>query len=102
MVLSTLETLRLTVAAIRQRTGESQHELAAAVGLTQDKVSRRQSGTQPWSLDEVDTLARHWGMGPLDLLAGPTHAAQCLSWPPGTAALQPQPQPQPEVRGESR
>lgn len=86
MVLSTLETLRLTIAAIRQRTGESQRELAAALNLTQDKVSRRQSGAQPWSLDEADALARHWGMRPLDLLAGPTHAAQCLTWPPGTAA----------------
>ncbi|WP_316529601.1 helix-turn-helix transcriptional regulator [Kitasatospora brasiliensis] len=84
MTLSTLETLRLTIAAIRQRTGESQRELAAAVGLTQDKVSRRQSGAQPWSLDEVDTLATHWGMHPLDLLAGPTHAAQTLTWPPHT------------------
>ncbi|MFJ6777267.1 helix-turn-helix domain-containing protein, partial [Kitasatospora sp. NPDC091257] len=71
MTLSTLETLRLTVAALRQRTAESQRELATALGLTQDKVSRRQSGAQPWSLDEVDALARHWGMGPLDLLAGP-------------------------------
>ncbi|MFF4821430.1 acyltransferase [Kitasatospora sp. NPDC001309] len=86
MVLSTLETLRLTIAAIRQRTGESQRQLAAALDLTQDKVSRRQSGAQPWSLDEVDTLAGHWGMRPLDLLAGPTHATQALTWPPGTAA----------------
>ncbi|MEU9044596.1 MULTISPECIES: helix-turn-helix domain-containing protein [unclassified Kitasatospora] len=82
MTLSTLETLRLTIAAIRQRTGERQRELATALGLTQDKVSRRQSGAQPWSLDEVDALASHWGMGPLDLLAGPTHAANCLEWPP--------------------
>ncbi|MEU8512980.1 helix-turn-helix transcriptional regulator [Kitasatospora sp. NPDC048722] len=89
MTLSTLETLRLTVAALRQRTGENQRELAAALGLTQDKVSRRQSGAQPWSLDEVDALARHWGMGPLDLLAGPTHAAQSMTWPPGTAAPPP-------------
>ncbi|MBD0671641.1 hypothetical protein BU198_13240 [Streptomyces sp. CBMA156] len=89
MVLGTLETLRLTIAAIRQRTGESQRELAAALDLTQDKISRRQSGAQPWSLDEVDTLAGHWGMGPLDLLAGPTHAAQSLTWPPGTAAPAP-------------
>ncbi|MET8545768.1 acyltransferase [Kitasatospora sp. NPDC004799] len=93
MTLSTLEALRLTVAAIRQRTGESQRELAAALGLTQDKVSRRQSGAQPWSLDEVDALAGHWGMGPLDLLSGPTHAAQCLTWPPGTAAPAPAPVP---------
>ncbi|MEU3564182.1 helix-turn-helix transcriptional regulator [Kitasatospora sp. NPDC006786] len=89
MTLSTLETLRLTIAAIRQRTGESQRDLAAAVGLTQDKVSRRQSGAQSWSLDEVDVLAGHWGMGPLDLLSGPTHAAQSMTWPPGTAAPAP-------------
>ncbi|WP_063832427.1 helix-turn-helix domain-containing protein [Streptomyces novaecaesareae] len=82
MVLSTLETLRLTVAALRQRTGETQLKLATAVGMTQDGISRRQSGALSWSLDEVDLLARHWGMEPLDLLAGPTHAAQCLTWPP--------------------
>ncbi|WP_331731132.1 helix-turn-helix domain-containing protein (plasmid) [Kitasatospora sp. NBC_00070] len=90
MALSTLETLRLTVAALRQRTGESQAQLAASIDLTQDKVSRRQSGAQPWTLDEVDALARHWGLAPLDLLAGPTHAAQSMTWPPGTAAPQPQ------------
>ncbi|MFI6158241.1 acyltransferase [Kitasatospora sp. NPDC051170] len=86
MALSTLETLRLTVAALRQRTGESQAQLAAGVGLTQDKVSRRQAGAQSWTLDEVDALARHWGMAPLDLLAGPTHAAQAMTWPPHAAA----------------
>ncbi|MET9403926.1 helix-turn-helix transcriptional regulator [Kitasatospora sp. NPDC002965] len=86
MALSTLETLRLTVAALRQRTGESQAQLAAGIGLTQDKVSRRQAGAQPWGLDEVDALARHWGLAPLDLLAGPTRAAESMTWPPGTAA----------------
>ena len=86
MALSTLETLRLTVAALRQRTGESQAQLAAGVDLTQDKVSRRQSGAQAWTLDEVDALARHWGLAPLDLLAGPTHAAQAMTWPPHVAA----------------
>ncbi|MFJ6141249.1 acyltransferase [Kitasatospora sp. NPDC092286] len=95
MTLSTLETLRLTIAAIKQRTGESQRQLAAALGLTQDKVSRRQSGAQPWSLDEVDALASHWGMRPLDLLAGPTHAAQSLTWPPDTAAPAAAPLPVP-------
>ncbi|MFJ2810338.1 hypothetical protein [Kitasatospora sp. NPDC087271] len=91
MTLSTLETLRLTIAAIKQHTGESQRQLATALDLTQDKISRRQSGAQPWSLDEIDALARHWGMRPLDLLAGPTHAAQHLTWPPDTTAPAPQP-----------
>ncbi|MEV7941835.1 hypothetical protein AB0O82_37680 [Kitasatospora sp. NPDC088264] len=95
MTLSTLETLRLTIAAIKQRTGESQRQLATALGLTQDKISRRQSGAQPWSLDEIDALANHWGMRPLDLLAGPTHAAQHLTWPPGTTAPTAAPLPAP-------
>ncbi|MFD5084367.1 acyltransferase [Kitasatospora sp. NPDC058406] len=93
MALSTLETLRLTVAALRQRTGENQAQLAAGIGLTQDKVSRRQSGAQAWTLDEVDALARHWGLAPLDLLAGPTRAAESMTWPPSTAAPQQVPVP---------
>ncbi|MGY0466893.1 acyltransferase (plasmid) [Kitasatospora sp. cg17-2] len=97
MALSTLETLRLTVAALRQRTKESQAELAEGIGLTQDKVSRRQSGAQPWGLDEVDALARHWGLAPLDLLAGPTRAAQAMTWPPGAAAPQQQPTDVPDT-----
>jgi hypothetical protein len=77
-VLSTEETLRLTVAALMQRTGERQSEVGAGIGLTQAQVSKKQSGKVAWSLADVDHLAAHWGMSVLDLLAGPTHAAQAL------------------------
>uniref|UniRef100_UPI002F90758B hypothetical protein n=1 Tax=Kitasatospora indigofera TaxID=67307 RepID=UPI002F90758B len=88
MSLSTLQTLRITVAALRQVTEETQGQLAAGIGLTQEKVSRRQSGATVWTLDDVDALAAHWGLDVLDLLAGPTRAAEAYSTRhrPGPAA----------------
>ncbi|MFJ1693513.1 acyltransferase [Streptomyces albidoflavus] len=77
--MSTEETLRLTVAALMQLTRERQPDVAAAIGLTQPQLSRRQSGKSAWTLSDCDRLAAHWGMSTLDLLAGPTHAAGCLS-----------------------
>ncbi|MFF5126680.1 helix-turn-helix domain-containing protein [Streptomyces syringium] len=78
MGLSLEESLRLTVAALMQATGESQRAIASVLGLTQTQISRRQSGTASWTLDDVDTLAAHYGIGPLDLLAGPTRACEAL------------------------
>ncbi|MFF9145987.1 helix-turn-helix domain-containing protein [Streptomyces sp. NPDC014861] len=77
-MLGTEECLRLTVAALMTRTGERQNDLAAAIGLSQAQVSRKQSGAAHWSLDDVDLLAAHYGLSVLDLLAGPTHAAGVL------------------------
>lgn len=74
MLMSTEETLRVTVTAIAHRTGEQQSALAAALGLTQSQISRRQHGKAAWTLTDCDRLAAHWGMPVLDLLAGPTHA----------------------------
>ncbi|MFJ1733010.1 helix-turn-helix domain-containing protein [Streptomyces sp. NPDC088254] len=72
------ESLRLTVAALMQVTGESQRSVAEVLGLTQTQVSRRQSGAISWSLRDVDVLAEHYGIGALDLLAGPTRACEAL------------------------
>ncbi|MEU5052061.1 helix-turn-helix transcriptional regulator [Streptomyces sp. NPDC021096] len=72
------ESLRLTVAALMQATGESQRAIAAVLGLTQTQVSRRQSGATSWSLRDADVLAEHYGITALDLLAGPTRACEAL------------------------
>ncbi|MEU7353186.1 acyltransferase [Streptomyces albidoflavus] len=61
-----------------QLTRERQPDVAAAIGLTQPQLSRRQSGKSAWTLTDCDRLAAHWGMSTLDLLAGPTHAVGCL------------------------
>ncbi|MGW0301494.1 helix-turn-helix domain-containing protein [Streptomyces anthocyanicus] len=78
MGLTLEESLRLTVAALMQVTGDSQRSVAAVLGLTQTQVSRRQSGAVSWSLRDVDVLAEHYGIGALDLLAGPTRACEAL------------------------
>ncbi|MEV6426042.1 helix-turn-helix transcriptional regulator [Streptomyces sp. NPDC051662] len=79
MSMSTEETLRLTIEALRMRCGERQSDLAAGIGQAQTQVSRKQSGRAHWSLDDVDLLAAHYQLPVLDLLAGPTHAAERLS-----------------------
>ncbi|MER5889396.1 helix-turn-helix transcriptional regulator [Streptomyces sp. NPDC001941] len=78
MELSLAEKLRATVAALMHATGDTQARLAAALGLDQTQVSRRQSGRAAWSLDDCDRLAAHYGIGALDLLAGPTRACERL------------------------
>ncbi|MFD4834333.1 helix-turn-helix domain-containing protein [Streptomyces uncialis] len=78
MGMSLEESLRLTVAALMQATGDSQRVVADVLGLTQTQISRRQSGTASWQLDDVDTLAVHYGVRPLDLLDGPTKACEAL------------------------
>ncbi|MFB8041916.1 helix-turn-helix domain-containing protein [Streptomyces hydrogenans] len=93
-MLSTEESLRLTVAALMTRTGERQAVVAAALGLSQAQVSRKQSGAAHWSLEDVDGLAAHYGISVLDLLAGPTHAVGVLhgaapSLQPGVLAVPP-------------
>ncbi|MFG2525936.1 acyltransferase [Streptomyces sp. NPDC048527] len=79
MTLGTEDLLRLTVTALMSRTGERQGDLAAALGQAQAQVSRKQNGKQHWTLEDVDRLAAHYGLGVLDLLAGPTHAVTALA-----------------------
>ncbi|MFE4778225.1 acyltransferase [Streptomyces sp. NPDC056713] len=79
MTLGTEDLLRLTVTSLMSRTGERQGDLAAALGQAQAQVSRKQNGKQHWTLEDVDRLAAHYGLGVLDLLAGPTHAVTALA-----------------------
>ncbi|MFE2071111.1 helix-turn-helix domain-containing protein [Streptomyces sp. NPDC059467] len=72
------ERVRSAVAALLHATGESQTRLADALGVTQAQVSRRQSGTAAWSLSDCEAVAAHYGIDALDLLAGPTRAAEAL------------------------
>ncbi|RZB19639.1 XRE family transcriptional regulator [Streptomyces sp. F001] len=78
MVLSSGERVRAAVAALMQLTGETQADLAAALGVSQAQVSRRQAGTAAWPLDDCDRVAAHYAIDVLDLLAGPTRACEDL------------------------
>jgi transcriptional regulator with XRE-family HTH domain len=72
------ERVRSAVAALLHAAGESQTDLAADLGVSQAQVSRRQSGSAAWSLADCDAVAAHYGIDVLDLLAGPTRAAEAL------------------------
>ncbi|PWI13791.1 acyltransferase [Streptomyces sp. Act143] len=76
--LSLGERVRSSVAALLHATGESQADVAVALGVSQAQVSRRQSGSAAWSLADCDALAAHFGIDVLDLLAGPTRACETL------------------------
>ncbi|WP_405741019.1 helix-turn-helix domain-containing protein [Streptomyces sp. NBC_00028] len=78
MGLSLGERVRSSVAALMHATGESQADVALALGVSQAQVSRRQSGSAAWSLADCDALAAHFGIDVLDLLAGPTRACETL------------------------
>ncbi|MFF4836703.1 helix-turn-helix domain-containing protein [Streptomyces sp. NPDC001315] len=72
------ERVRSAVAALLYATGESQTELALALGVSQAQVSRRQAGSAAWSLADCDAVAAHYGIDAIDLLTGPTRATESL------------------------
>ncbi|WP_405864631.1 MULTISPECIES: helix-turn-helix domain-containing protein [unclassified Streptomyces] len=78
MGMSLEERVRSAVAALLHAAGESQTELAAALGVSQAQVSRRQSGSAAWSLTDCEAVAAHYGIDVLELLAGPTRATEAL------------------------
>ncbi|WP_228923914.1 acyltransferase [Streptomyces sp. DH7] len=59
-------------------TGEDQRALATGLKLTQPQISRKQSGRAAWSLTDLDRLAAHYGMAPIDLLCGADYAVSRL------------------------
>ncbi|MGW1802524.1 helix-turn-helix domain-containing protein [Streptomyces sp. NPDC001984] len=78
MSMSLEERVRSAVAALLHAAGESQTDLAAALGVSQAQVSRRQAGTAAWSLTDCEAVAAHYGINVLELLAGPTRATEAL------------------------
>ena len=46
----------------------TQHDVAHALGISQQSVSRRLSGLTPWSVDEVVAVADLLGATPTDLM----------------------------------
>lgn len=50
------------VLTLMHRTRMRQQQLAAAIGLTPQTMSRRLAGTQPWAFWEVAAIARFYGV----------------------------------------
>lgn len=58
-----------TVRAEMARLGVSQHDLANALGVTQQAVSLKIKGSRPMTIDELDIVAPLLGMTVVELLA---------------------------------
>lgn len=54
------------IAALREESGSTQEDLAAAVGKTQPYVSARVRLKLPWTTNDLEALAVHFGMDPFD------------------------------------
>lgn len=57
------------VKAIMSDRGVTQNDLAAALGVSQQSVSRRVNGLQPWSIDELAIVSDRLGVTLTDLTA---------------------------------
>ncbi|MGW5330713.1 helix-turn-helix domain-containing protein [Streptomyces sp. NPDC004014] len=75
---STERHLRLTVAALMYAAGETQLDLGRGLGLSQEQISRKQSGATAWSHADLDRLAAHYGIPAAELLRGADHAVRLL------------------------
>ncbi|MGW3954640.1 hypothetical protein ACWEKM_27745 [Streptomyces sp. NPDC004752] len=85
---STLEVLRGSVEALLKVAGQEQNELADGIGLPNYTVSRRQSGRSPWTFDEADAIAQHFGIPTLTLLAGSEDACEAYASSRGSKVTQ--------------
>jgi transcriptional regulator with XRE-family HTH domain len=68
---TTQERLRASVRAITAAFDDTQTDLAAALGVSQNTVSKKIRGFSRWTLTDVETLAKHYGVTVDQLMAGP-------------------------------
>ncbi|MFD5079658.1 hypothetical protein [Streptomyces sp. NPDC058371] len=85
---STLEILRGSVELLLTVAGQKQNQLADGIGLPTYAVSRRQSGRSPWSFDEADAIALHFGIPTLALLAGAETACEAYASSQGSTVTE--------------
>jgi transcriptional regulator with XRE-family HTH domain len=63
------------IRAVLARRRISGKEMASALGLSQFAMSRRLRGETPFSLDELDAVARHLGVPVSSLITDPAEPA---------------------------
>lgn len=68
--------------------GESHADIAAAIGVTRPAVSARMNLRTPWSLEDLDRLASHYGE-PVDTFLRPPTMLQAVALTRGGPLLDP-------------
>jgi hypothetical protein len=72
--MDTQEMVTQTIKHLMLHCADTQETVGAALGVTYKAVSHRMTGKTAWTLKDLGSLARYWGLEPVDLLQGPTHA----------------------------
>lgn len=54
----------------------TQEEMASALGLSLSALRRLEQGRQAWTLEQIDTVAKHFGVPALSIFEGRASAAQ--------------------------
>lgn len=62
--------MRLRIRELRRARGESQEELAEALGTTQATISRYETGQQWPTVATIERIAAHFSVRPEEMLAG--------------------------------
>lgn len=76
--MSTEEELTNTIRKVIAATGETQLQVGKVLGVALPSASRRFTGHVRWTLEDVEKLARHWNVQPIDLLQGHLHAVNAI------------------------
>lgn len=72
------EVVTTAIKAVMSVTGETQRQVAEAVGIGMTAVNNKMNRRTRWSLGELDLLSDHWMMRTIDLMQGPAHAITSL------------------------
>lgn len=76
--MNTEELLRQTLRAVLAVTNETYNDMAGAIGQGRNSIQTKMSGRTRWNVGELEMVAHHWGLRPIDLLQGPAHAVAAL------------------------
>ncbi|MCI1868525.1 helix-turn-helix domain-containing protein [Bifidobacterium crudilactis] len=58
---ATTKVIAETTRSLIEGEGMSQEQVGAILGRSQSYVSARVKGLQPWTTEDIDTLAKHFG-----------------------------------------
>lgn len=67
------------IQAMRGVTRESVEKLSQETSISLSTLKRRMNGEYPYTLDEIELIARHWNLDSTDLLSASFSVTQALA-----------------------
>lgn len=64
------ETIKVELKVLLARAGQTQHDLAQVIGVSDSQMSKRMRGAIAFDVFELDALARHFGVSVASIVGG--------------------------------